>query len=149
MILKNFSLCNVSRLILILDKPAAFNSSAIKRKVAPFVVIARSILLPARGELALLGTVNRESFSTRTGKCARTVGSPPVRRMLSTSKRSTQIVASRLISSKLKISLRSSHAMPSSGMQYVQRKLHRSVIEMRKSRTVLPNGSISCMIAFP
>jgi hypothetical protein len=28
-------------------------------------------------------------------------------------------------------------------MQYVQRKLQRSVIEMRKSRTVRPNGSIN------
>ncbi|CAB4800210.1 unannotated protein [freshwater metagenome] len=35
--------------------------------------------------------------------------------------------------------------MPSAGMQYVQRKLQRSVIEMRKSRTVRPNGSISSM----
>jgi hypothetical protein len=33
--------------------------------------------------------------------------------------------------------------MPSSGMQYVQRKLQRSVTEMRKSRTVRPYESMS------
>ena len=31
--------------------------------------------------------------------------------------------------------------MPSSGMQYVHRKLQRSVTEMRRSRTTRPNGS--------
>ncbi len=31
--------------------------------------------------------------------------------------------------------------MPSAGMQYVQRKLHRSVTEIRRSRTVRPKGS--------
>src|SRR6056297_4027707 len=31
--------------------------------------------------------------------------------------------------------------MPSSGMQYVQRKLQRSVMEMRRSRMMRPNGS--------
>ena len=40
-----------------------------------------------------------------------------------------------------------SHCIPSSGMQYVQRKLHRSVIEMRRSRTVRPNGSTRSAMA--
>ena len=143
MILKNRSLCNVSRLMLMRDRPAAFRSSAISRSVAPFVVNAMSMFLPASGDFAVLGTLSWASFSTNIGRCARTVGSPPVKRMLSTSNRCTQIVASRSISSKVKIWSRSSHVMPSSGMQYVQRKLQRSVIEIRKSRTVRPNGSIN------
>ncbi len=40
--------------------------------------------------------------------------------------------------------------MPSSGMQYVQRKLHRSVIEIRRSSIRRPNGSIrSCVVRSP
>lgn len=38
------------------DKPADFNSSAMSRRVAPLVVRARSIFLPANGDCAVLGT---------------------------------------------------------------------------------------------
>ena len=43
---------------------------------------------------------------------------------------------------KLRISDRGSHVMPSAGMQYWQRKLQRSVTEMRRSPTMRPNGSM-------
>ena len=36
------------------------------------------------------------------------------------------------------VGARAASTMPSSGMQYWQRKLHRSVTEMRRSRTVRP-----------
>ena len=88
------------------------------------------------------GTRSRPACCTSTGRWARTVGSPPVSRRPSTSKRSTKMRARRSISSNVSTSLRGSHFMPSSGMQYVQRKLQRSVTEMRRSRMVRPNGSI-------
>ena len=47
----------------------------------------------------------------------------------------------RSISSNVSTSLRGSHVMPSSGMQYVQRKLQRSVTEIRRSLMTRPNGS--------
>ena len=59
----------------------------------------------------------------------------------STPYRSTKILASRSISSNVSTSLRGSHFMPSSGMQYVQRKLQRSVTEIRRSRMTRPKGS--------
>ena len=101
------------------------------RKVAPLVVSAMSGVSP-------FDSRNDASLSISNGKWARTVGSPPVRRMLSMLNRSTKIRAMRSISSKVRTSERSSHTNPSAGMQYVQRKLHRSVTEMRTSRTVRP-----------
>jgi hypothetical protein len=79
--------------------PASRSSCAMSRNVAPLVVIARSIGFPARGELAVAGTINPASFCTNTDKCARIVGSPPVSRMPSTSKWFTQIDARRCSSS--------------------------------------------------
>ena len=119
-----------SREMLIRRSPAAASLSARRPKVAPLVVRARS-------------TFKAASFSTSTGKLARTVGSPPVRRMLSIPRRSTINLAMRSISSKVSRSSRGSQSSPSAGMQYVQRKLHRSVTEMRKSRCTRPKPSIS------
>ncbi len=48
---------------------------------------------------------------------ARTVGSPPVRRIDSMPNRSTITVARRWISSKVRISARGTHSIPSMGMQ--------------------------------
>ena len=62
-------------------------------------------LAPAAGESAWPGPAARPAWPTSTGRWARTVGSPPVRRMPSTSKRSTKIRASRSISSKVSSSL--------------------------------------------
>ena len=58
---------------------------------------------------------------TRSGRPARTVGSPPVSRIESMPKRSTHTRATRSISSKVSSSERGSQSMPSAGMQYVQR----------------------------
>ncbi len=110
--------------------------------MAPLVVIDRSGLRPANGDAEVAGTRSWASFCTSTVMCARMVGSPPVRRSPSTSKCSTKMRARRSISSNVSTSLRGSHCIPSSGMQYVQRKLHRSVTEIRRSRIVRPNGSI-------
>ena len=98
--------------------------------MAPLVVRARS-------------TGNGDNNRTRSGSLARTVGSPPVSRMLRIPKRSTTRLATRDISSKESRSSRGSHSRPSAGMQYRQRKLHRSVTEMRRSRWTRPNPSIN------
>src|SRR5579875_3711918 len=92
-------------------RPAARRSPASSRRVAPLVVMARSTGSPVEG------TFSPASISTRTGRWARTVGSPPVRRMDSTPRRSTQTRATRPISSKVSSSSRGSQDIPSSGMQ--------------------------------
>ncbi len=130
-----------SMLMFTRSRPAWRSSSATSRNVAPLVVIDRSGLWPASGDELSAGTRSCASFDTSTGRCARTVGSPPVRRRPSTSKRSTKMRERRSISSNVRTSLRGTHCIPSSGMQYVQRKLQRSVTEMRRSRIVRPNGS--------
>ena len=79
--------------------------------MAPLVVMARSTARP------VAGTRSAASISTSTGSWARTVGSPPVSRIPSKSKRSTHTRATRSISSKLNSSERSSQCIPSSGMQ--------------------------------
>ena len=66
--------------------PARARSAARWVRVAPLVVMARS-------------TPRSASRRTRTGRWARTVGSPPVMRMLSKPNRSTQTRATRVSSS--------------------------------------------------
>ena len=80
-------------------KPARFKSAATNASVAPLVVTATSIGWPANGESAVAGTVSTARAEISFGRWARTVGSPPVRRMPSTPKRSTQMRATRAISS--------------------------------------------------
>ena len=109
-------------------RPASLRSWAWRRNVEPFVVMATSVPSAA-------------SFATSSSRFARTMGSPPVRRMLSTPNVFTMTRASCSISSKVKMSARSSHSRPSSGMQYVHRKLQRSVTLMRRSRWTRPNVS--------
>ena len=55
----------------------------------------------------------------------------------------------RSISSKVRRSSRVSQSSPSAGMQYVQRKLQRSVTEMRRSRWTRPKPSISGTLTPP
>ena len=50
---------------------------------------------------------------------------------------------SRSISSYVSTSERASHGRPSAGMQYLQRKLQRSVIEIRTDSMWRPNESMS------
>jgi hypothetical protein len=56
------------------------------------------------------------NFSTRTGRWARTVGSPPVKRKPSTSKCSTKMRQTLDLLERQDLAKRS-HTMPSSGMQ--------------------------------
>ncbi len=90
--------------------PASRRSGASDRSVAPLVVSATSTGAPSGKRRAAI-------LATSTGRWARTVGSPPVRRMLSTPKRSTHTRAMRSISSNVSTSDRGIHSMPSSGMQ--------------------------------
>src|SRR5947207_4843767 len=97
----------------------------------PFVVMDRSAS----------GATSR-SIATSFGRSARTVGSPPVS-LNDRTPRPRKIPASRTISSNRRISALGSHCRPSAGMQYVHRKLQRSVTEMRRSSATRPNVSRS------
>jgi len=82
------------------------------------------------------------NIRTRTGRSARTSGSPPVTFRLRTPSL-TKIPSIRVSSSKLRISCFGSQASPSAGMQYEHRKLHRSVTEIRRSLATRPKVSSS------
>src|SRR5581483_907692 len=86
--------------------------------------------------------------ATSSGRPGRRVGSPPVRR-ISVTPWPTKIRASRSISSKVRSASRLSHCSPSSGMQYTQRKLQRSVSEIRRSPITRPKESVSRSEASP
>ena len=75
------------------------------------------------------------------GKSRRTSGSPPVSRTSWTPIAANR-ATSRAISSKVRISSRSSHGRPSAGMQYWQRKLQRSVTDTRRSPISRPCPSL-------
>src|SRR5262249_53650301 len=84
----------------------------------------------------------RDSISMSRCKSLRTSGSPPVIRIFSTpSPANTR--ARRLISSNVSISFRSIQTYLSRGIQYVQRKLQRSVTEILKSLIGRLNASRS------
>ncbi len=91
----------------------------------PFVVSARSRMPSIDASMAMSRSRSRRSS-----------GSPPVSRIFSTP-RAAKKRASRAISSNVSSSLRGKNAKSrpktSRGMQYVQRKLQRSVTEMRRS----------------
>ena len=82
----------------------------------------------------------RRSISAGTSR--RTSGSPPVMRTPLTPTEQRMRV-SRSISSYVSTSERPSHGRPSAGMQYLQRKLQRSVIEIRTDSMRRPNESTS------
>src|SRR5262249_27103014 len=73
---------------------------------------------------------------------ARMVGSPPVIFSPRTPRR-TNSASSRVSSSNVSSSSLGSHWRPSAGMQYVHRKLHRSVTEIRRSSAIRPKVSRS------
>src|SRR3712207_150488 len=81
-------------------------------------------------------------MATKLGRSRRTKGSPPVRRTERTP-REASTRTTRSISSKRRISARSSHGSPSAGMQYWQRKLQRSVTDRRRSPISRPCPSVS------
>ena len=70
------------------------------------------------------------------------MGSPPVT-LIDRTPSPTKMPSSRVDSSNVRISLFGSQASPSAGMQYVQRKLQRSVTETRRSSAIRPNESTS------
>ena len=126
-----------SRLTVTRRRPASRSAAASFRRAEPFVVSVRSSSPPS-------GRRRAASIEMRTGRSRRTSGSPPVIRSFSTPS-STKARATRSISSKLSTSAfgRNAKSGPkiSFGMQYVQRKLQRSVTEMRRSCNGLPRRS--------
>src|SRR6266511_1329567 len=97
----------------------------------PFVVI----------DMSSSGPTSR-NMETSVGRSARTLGSPPVT-LIERTPSETKIRRSRVSSSKVRISSLGSHFSPSAGMQNTQRKLQRSVTEMRRSSATRPNVSRS------
>jgi hypothetical protein len=78
----------------------------------------------------------------RSGRSARTVGSPPVIFSDRTPSR-TNTATTLVSSSNVRRSSLGSQVRPSAGMQYVHRKLQRSVTETRRSSATRPNASTS------
>ena len=106
------------------------------RQVVGDVVERRAVGRQRRGRPA-----GAASFPTSTGRCDRTVGSPPVSRMLVDAEAVDEQAGEALdLLVGQEVASAGSHAIPSSGMQYVHRKLQRSVTEMRRSRCTRPNG---------
>ena len=128
---------SVSRLTVTRCRPAAFNDAACSASRTPLVVIARS----RRPGLAASGWIS-------AGRSRRSNGSPPVSRTLSTPS-AMNTSTSRLISSNCNISSRGSQTYSSSGMQYAQRRLQRSVTETLKLRRNRPWVSRSGITRFP
>ena len=94
----------------------------------------------AVGQELFRGVRVRRTMSTRP---RRTSGSPPVKRTSRTPRRSTPIVIRRTTSSSVSVSSCGSQSRPSAGMQYEQRRLHRSVSETRRSVATRPYASAS------
>ena len=117
-----------SQLMLTRRRPAAASWSATGASSMPLVVRDRS------------SSPSAASLRTRSLRPARTRGSPPVSLMDRTpSRRATS--ATRTISSKESRSDRGRNVIPRSGMQYVHRRLHRSVTEIRRSSWIRPKES--------
>ena len=116
-------------------RPASRSGWASARSAEPFVVRVRSRPLgspaPIRPGMAASSSISR-------GRSRRTSGSPPVIRSFSTPS-DTKARATRSISSNESTCSRGRNAksLPktSLGMQYVHRKLQRSVTEIRRSRS--------------
>src|SRR3990172_4516999 len=121
----NTSWSRESRLTVMRLSPAALRARALRLRSEPLVVTVRSSSPSIVASMAM-------SCSTSV----RTSGSPPVMRSFLTPW-ATKMRARRVVSSKVRISLRARNSKPrpktSFGMQYVQRKLQRSVTEIRRS----------------
>src|SRR3954471_21261858 len=112
-------------------RPASTSGPASRSRRTPFVVSERS---STPGITA--------SIRTRSGRSRRIRGSPPVSRTSETPIAASRRT-SRAVSSNVSTSSRGSHCSPSAGMQYVQRKLHLSVTEMRTLSICRPQLSTS------
>ena len=128
------SALKVSSEIFTRSKPASFSGCAKAAKRIPLVV---SESFGGFGKLLM-----RATMSTMSGRSS---GSPPVNRTSSipASIPTSRIVISSSVESKSSVGI---HAAKSCGMQYVQRKLQRSVNETRMSRCTRPNVSINVLM---
>src|SRR4051794_11993711 len=126
-----------SRLTVTRASPASRSGCASERSAEPFVVSVTSTCVPS-------DVRSGASNAIRCGRSRRTRGSPPVMRSLWTP-RPTNTRATRSSSSNESTSLRGRNAKSrpntSAGMQYGQRKLQRSVTEIRRSRRARPRAS--------
>ena len=123
----NTSSSSESRLTVTRCSPASRRLAALRASRLPLVVSAMSSMPSIAA-----------SISTSRSRSRRSSGSPPVRRSLRTPA-AAKSRASRAISSNVSSCerRRNSKSRPktSFGMQYTQRKLQRSVTEMRRSRS--------------
>ncbi len=127
-----------SRLTVTRSIPAAFSAAACAPSSMPFVVSARSSMPSIRLRSPI-----------RSGRFWRNNGSPPVMRNLRTPS-FWNTCATRTISSNDRRSLLRMNSNSlwnlSSGMQYGQRKLQRSMTEMRRSCSGRPSRSAGPML---
>mmetsp|Transcript_13857 Transcript_13857/g.40160 ORF Transcript_13857/g.40160 Transcript_13857/m.40160 type:complete len:234 (-) Transcript_13857:71-772(-) len=111
---------SVSRLTFNAFKPAADSSGSMRASAMPLEVMP-TVEMPGRER-------SRRTTSTRS---RRTVGSPPVKRILLTPP-SASSLAIRKISSAVSSRDAGVRSTPSAGIQYVQRRLQRSVRLIRR-----------------
>mmetsp|Transcript_62091 Transcript_62091/g.178644 ORF Transcript_62091/g.178644 Transcript_62091/m.178644 type:complete len:223 (+) Transcript_62091:513-1181(+) len=132
----NFAATNVSRLTLTLFNPAARISGRNFAKRTPFVV------MPRESGSSRLRLISPRSWTMRA-KSPRMVGSPPVKRTLRTPQPTNKrIKRDNSVAVRMSpVGLGSAASSPSSGAQYWQRKLHRSVSDTRRYRCCLRNLS--------
>ena len=120
---------SVSRLIFSRSTPAARSGAARDGSSAPFVVRHSSSIPGIARSIRQKSTIPR-----------RTRGSPPVTRSFRTPSSAAQAAISRS-SSSVQSSACGRLQTPRSGMQYTQRKLHRSVTEILSSVIERPKQS--------
>ncbi len=125
--LRKVSGFSVSSETLIRSSPAARSGPASRASPIPFVVIEIS----GRGRSSAVR-------ATMPGRPRRSSGSPPVNRISVMPRCCTPIRASRTTSSSVSSAGLGSHSRPSGGMQYEQRRLHRSVSDIRRSVATRP-----------
>ena len=117
-------------------KPALNNGFASLESASPLVVMDKI------GGFSIADM--RETISTMSGRSS---GSPPVRR-ISSIPCETPTSMMEINSSVVRSSSDGNHAAKSCGMQYVQRKLQRSVSETRRSLWPRPYVSINCVMRY-
>mmetsp|Transcript_87857 Transcript_87857/g.138686 ORF Transcript_87857/g.138686 Transcript_87857/m.138686 type:complete len:200 (+) Transcript_87857:491-1090(+) len=134
----NLAATRVSRLILIFRRPAA-----VKCGMNFFSRTALVVMPKDKGSGKLLLKLPR--CSTMWSRSPRMVGSPPVRRTFLTPRptKTDNNVFNSSVFRRSGFAFGVIGSSPSSGMQYLQRRLHRSVREIRKYLCLLPKLSIN------
>mmetsp|Transcript_24952 Transcript_24952/g.42704 ORF Transcript_24952/g.42704 Transcript_24952/m.42704 type:complete len:213 (+) Transcript_24952:543-1181(+) len=133
----NLSSCIVSSEMFTVRTPAAARASIFRDRRSPFVVMA-SCRTPGVAPIS-------EQISSIFGY---TKGSPPVRRIFETPNCTKSLLSLKISSwvNKLELGVNS---IPSAGMQYWQRRLQRSVREIRRYVWFRPKLSISLRSGLP